>query len=437
MRLGRSITRPTVIPARPRDHADDAIQVTAGPGEIIVPYPPPEPVAVQMTADTLMVAFMENDAVELATSMASESTMTAEAVRGGADPIGRPAIIDRRPPDPWLFELVTPTGIRVAAIPGRGRKLTLARNQPGAASFDLTTLEAAQVDGLVPGAVDLLVSRYGVDRWRGPLEGATGDLDATSSRLTFNAVGIHTILDQRFIPAGRSILATEQTQLAWQLIADTQSLPNGDLRITPGQLPDSVARSKTWDTRTPVRQAIDELAAAENGFDYEITPGGAGYVFNAFYPRQGSTAGTAVLEWGRNIQRVGLVMDATQVANSVTAVGQNQVSVHADDPASQGGYRLREHVVTAGDANDAVLLGDIARGGLVTRPPIVPRLTLTPGAPDASLDAIGLGDVVAVSVRHGWVQLDGLYRVEQIDVTIPDQGGPERLDVTVTPLVTL
>jgi hypothetical protein len=401
---------------------------------------------VEMVSETTMGATAETLPFFIASVMSTDTTSRWEAVRGGTSqpppvdptPDPPPAVsVDRRPVDPWLFEIVSQSGERLAAVPGRSRKLSLVRSGPGGASYGLTVDEAAEVFGMTLGAVDLLVSRGGVDIWRGPLEGANGQIAAANSSLEFAAVGVAEILEKRHIPPGRSILATEQTQMAWQLIADTQAVPGGDLGIVAGLLPDSVARSKTWDTRTPVRQAIDELAQADGGFDYQIVPSGMGYRFDAFHPFQGSTAGAAVLEWGRNIASVSFVQDASQVRNYVWAIGQNQISIDADDTASQGVYRLREEVVTTGDSNDVIYLGDVARGAVVPAPPTVPRLTLIPGAPDASLDQLGLGDVVVVSIRRGWVQIDGLYRIDQIDVSIPDQGGAEQLDVTVAPFAAL
>lgn len=332
----------------------------------------------------------------------------------------------------WMCELVSHSGDRVAYLPGRARTFTTNRNAGGTAGFTMTTDEAAGVQGLTVGTVDMLITLDGEAMWRGPLETASGDITATTGLLQFTAAPVEALLATRFIPAGREILATEQTAMAWQLIEDAQAGAGNSLGITRGTTPDSVARSKTWDTPTDVRSALDELVQADGGFDYTMVPTLTGYRFDARVPRGRET--DLVWEWGRNIMAVGVSVDASQIRNQVTAVGQNQVQVVAADPDSILVHRLRQGIVTLGDAADPLWLGDQARGALVTSPLVLPRLRLQPGAPDARYRDIRVGDIVTVRVNRGWVTLDGRYRVEQITVTLPDApGAAEAMDIVVAP----
>lgn len=332
----------------------------------------------------------------------------------------------------WLAELVSVDGVRLAAVHARGRTFTVNRNAGGTGSFTLTPDEAEDIFGLEPGAVDVLITQADTVAYRGPLDSAAGDISATAGSLTFTAGAPEGLLAQRIIPQGRQILATEQTRMAWQIVSDAQAGAGADLGITAGVLPDSIARSKTWDAPTDVMAALTELVQADGGFDYELTPTLTGWVFNTRVPRGRET--DLVWELGRNIMGVGHSVDATQIRNRVRAVGQNQVAVDAEDTASIARYRLREQVITLSDANNAVWLGDQARGQLVTEPLVLPRLKLLAGAPDARWADVRCGDVVTVRYTRGWVKLDGRFRVEQITVTIPDSiDGVEQLDVVVSP----
>lgn len=334
----------------------------------------------------------------------------------------------------WTYEAITHTGTPLVELPMRARAVTLARNAGGSAKGTLGLLEAGDptlADHLRLGEVDLLVSRNGRRIWRGGLEDARGELGNLTGDVELAGVSLWALLDQRFIPAGRELLATEATEMAWQLIADAQALPNGDLGIVAGDLPASVARTRRWDTPTSVAAAVQELADLDDGFDWSLTPQqageGDGLRWDAWWPRQGTDAGV-VLEWGRNVTGVGFQGSAGAIRNRVTARTTQQVAVTAEALTSQGLHRLREGELSAGDLDDAGVLADLAAGGLRPQVRLLPRLTCTPDA--VTLDDLGIGDTVQVEVRHGWLQISGPMRVEQIDVTVTDEGS-EQLAVTV------
>lgn len=334
----------------------------------------------------------------------------------------------------WRYELVTHAGVPLCELPATGRTLTLARNAGGDAKCTLPLLVAGD-PAIAPhirhGEVDLLVSRDGRRLWRGPLMASDGTLGTETGDMTLAGVPIWETLEHRIIPPGREILATEATQIAWTLIDDAQAGPGRALGIAAGDLPNSVARSRTWDTPTPTTQAIQELADLDDGFDWSLTPQqqgvGDGWRFDTWWPRQGDHK-DLVLEWGRNIGQVQWTVDAIKIANHVTARGSNQIPVTAQDATSQGLHRVRESEVSAGDVDDATMLGDIAAGAIQPAPVFIPRLTCLPGA--VTLDDVGIGDTVHVRVLHGWLQIDARYRIEQIDITISDEG-EEQLTIIV------
>jgi hypothetical protein len=357
---------------------------------------------------------------------------------GEGEPGGGGGVVT--PPDPpglWLWELVDHYGVPLAELNARTRRLQLGRNVPGTASFafDLDELEGELAELLRLGQVDVRVSYNGTPILGGPLADADVNLDALSGTVSFGMVGIAAMLEARMIPAGRSLEATEQTQIAWQLVSDAQEL--GWLGIAAGSLPDSEARSKTWDAPTPTLTALQELAGLDRGFDWSIVPVAAGgYRFDTFYPGQGTNRGV-VLEQGRNIAglRVRLSAAPTDHANEVTAIGASGITITVTDPTSQLVHRLRQRVVTLPDADDAVVLGDAARAALADSGLMpLPVITLAPGSEEATLASIGIGDTVEVRVTRGWLELDGPARVEAIDVTLTDEG-QEALTVTTSPVL--
>lgn len=338
----------------------------------------------------------------------------------------------------WLYELVSLAGVPLAELEARDRSLTLVRNDAGQATFSLTLAEAARLlPALAVGEADLRVSRDGVALFRGPILGASARPEQAGGTVAFTAVGIWALFADRYTDAPYSILATEQTMVAWTLIANSQARVGGDLGVLAGALPASRALDVVeWQTPSTVKSAVEGLAQAPNGFDFAVTPQGTGWRFDAFYPVQGSARGL-VLERGRNLRAGGEVaFDAGsgRLVTDARAIGQGGVWVDAEDTAARARFRRREAVVTVdgSDASSALVLGDRAGAALVRAVRPLPRLELVPGAPDADLDHVAIGDVVEVSIREGWLSLVGDYRVEAIEAR-PDDGDPEALTLTVSP----
>jgi hypothetical protein len=337
----------------------------------------------------------------------------------------------------WRYELVSFGGHAVELLSPRGRGLSLDLEAAGSARYGLSAAEAdALHDVMQPGRVDVLVTEAGAPRFRGPLTGVQGsDLTVAAGSLSFAAVGLAELLADRFIPAGRELAATELTTAAWTLIADTQALTNGDLGIVAGALPDVGARTKRWDSATPVLTGIRELADLDPGFEWAVEPDADGiYTFDTWSPRRGDETGV-VLDT-RNIAAASPTWDAGAgaVCNHAQVVGVNAVSVTDEDADSQVLYRRRERSTSIADADDATVLGDRAARELrdaVVRP--AAGLRLLPGADQTSLDDLGLGDVVTVEFRAGWARLSGLHRITRLEVAIPDGGGAETITATVEP----
>lgn len=331
----------------------------------------------------------------------------------------------------WLTEVIRADGTPLAQAPAHGLRFTHATGQAGGCSFTAPSIEAAGVPGLdTPGGVDILITRDAAPMWRGPLEGIDDEVTATTGGASFTCTGVAALLDLRVIPAGTEILATEQAQIAWQLIQIAQAGAGGDLGIVAGALPDSVARSRTFDTPSRVLTELQSLAGLEDGIRWRLDPTHTGHVFECWWPGATPPAPVVVWEWGRNIQSARVTLDATQARTVVTAVGRNQVGVQVEDPALITSWRRREDTLTTQDADDATYLGDLARGAL-RGPARTLRLTLTPGAPDATALAARPGDRAAVSILTDRIRTDGIWTVDQVDVEVPDDGGPERVAVAL------
>lgn len=337
----------------------------------------------------------------------------------------------------WLYELVSVSGIALAELTARNRTLSLVRNDAGSATFSLTLTEAAALlEELAVGEVDLRISRNGVALFRGPILGAQAELADVGGSVTFTAVGIWALFADRYTDAPVEYLATEQSTLAWSLIAASQARPNGNVGLVSGSLPVTKALDRVeFQTPTAIKSAVEGLANTALGFDFEVVPTGTGWTFNV-YAVQGSNRGL-VLERGRNLRgQGGVTFDAGpgRLVNHARAIGAGGYYVDAENAASQIRFRRREAVVTADGQDTAAnaVLSYRAEAALVPTVRPLPRLALMPGSPDSTLDHVAIGDVVRVVYREGWLRLDGEYRVEAIEAN-PDAGEPEALTLSVSP----
>ncbi len=339
------------------------------------------------------------------------------------------------PPVTWRWEIHTIAGDALGEVQAKNRRLTLTPSGPGSASMSFNLID---VPAVIPSGAefverDLIISDGDSYRFSGQILAAPSiELANNGGQVTFAAAGIAELLQDRYIQPGTLKEAMEATTIAWQLVEDAQAVPGGDLRILPGVLPDTVARTKQWDSLAAVKAAIDELASMDNGFDWSIEPDPitGERRFNCYAPRRGTDRGV-VLEYGGNVTAVSAAVNAGTgggIVNLGYAVGANGVTVAAQDNASTERYRLREAVQASSELDDATVLGDKA-AGLLTSPKLAARLTTIAGT--VTLDDVEPGDTVEVDIDHGWFTYHDTGRVEEITVTWPGDGDQERLELVV------
>lgn len=258
--------------------------------------------------------------------------------------------------------------------------------------------------------------------WRG---------DQTSLKSArFEVRGWWSVLEHREVSEDLVYNNVDELQIAWNLIAFTQARTGGDLGITRGSAtPAGVNRWVAYclDQRDEIASAIADLAAAENGFDFEIGPD---KVWRTWSPLRGSDTGIN-LNGATNITNTfSLSIDASGVANEVTGIKgggncETPVVELALDATSRGIYGLLQSNI-AEDRISAVHLQAMAEDVLrISKDPrFQATVTLDPAMesiarPDIvvpDLSTYDLGDTLHLSTDIGFGSVDRDFRIVGISV---------------------
>jgi hypothetical protein len=295
-------------------------------------------------------------------------------------------------------------------------------NAAGAATFVLPlTHPSATEENLKEGARQVAIYRDTVREWGGYL----WTVNATNQGVNITCGGYLSRLGLRLINTDRTYTTTDQFNIAWDLIAYTQAKEYGNLGILQYPVnPSGVLRTLSYvgTQETTVLQALSDLAALDNGFDFEITPD---KLWIPYYQRKGQNNGI-VFSLDKNILDISWARDAQNMANDVTAIGSSTGSAplisHQADTVFQQTYGLLEAStswtdVTTQAALDAHALTDLATMKISRDDP---QISVT--VDDPPLDAFSTGDIVLIDAHRGFIDIHGYYRVITKVVEVNKEG---------------
>ena len=212
-----------------------------------------------------------------------------------------------------------------------------------------------------------------------------------------------------------------------------------DYGFTEGDVPSGVPRDDTYENKN-IAEAIQQKAALEGGFDFEITPD---KVFNAYYPQRGSIKEDLIFEWGRNIDNVKIDYSNEELANEVVAVGEGTTAGSSDD-STLATHAIDHQIMEAQKLRQAIdSFKDVSRIGTLTGH-AAEALRLSTGTkkiftfdlvPEIA-PAFGeydLGDYCVLLVNSGGIQEATYFRIYTIELA-PDQEGLEKVSLTIANL---
>lgn len=346
----------------------------------------------------------------------------------------------------------TLTGLKVAELPLSGVSYESVLNAAGQLSATLTfpTVAAEPVLGriyktaLQPLRNILTVIRDGVAMWSGPIW-VTG-YSTSDRKATIAGADWWSLLRKRLIVADKNYVAQDPTNIARDLLTYTQGRGNLGIAASTDLTGQSVTIAYDNTQVLTIASVIETLATStpfDFGLDTTIEAGALVHRLNFSYPTRGVAAANSALvfEYGRNLVDWKEQLDGTRMANFVTGVGSGSGTSVLFDTATPA----------VPDATLPLLEGSIAEKD-VTVLGVLQNLTQAEadraGSPVRTVGATVLADGVPTvgQYRAGdWARfiiepnqdpwyVDGLdekNRIIAIKVTPNDDGGPEKVDLTL------
>lgn len=296
----------------------------------------------------------------------------------------------------------------------------------------------------------LYVLRDGVPMWGGIMWGWRANVN--NDTVDFAGEGWHSYIRRRVISATVFAEGNDQGEVAEKILQNVIDAGNPlDLQYNIDDTT-GVDRDRVyyWWEGKNAGEALEQLAAVENGFDFyystTIHPTTGDYVitFNLLYPTTGRET-NHVFELGTNVSFVNYSSDGKGITTRWLGFGTGQgagvLYSTAYDPGAfgyEGGtrsYQLLEDVASWPDVvNQATLDEHVARRLIQSTTPS--RLIVLNHYPDTEprLGTYQIGDQCTVTASRGFVQLDrALHRIVDRRVAVADNGG-ESVQLTLAPI---
>lgn len=330
------------------------------------------------------------------------------------------------------------TNSLIEELPFESASYSHVLNAPGAFSGTLSlkqplSLQNVLATSLNYGKVTLYIERDGALVWGGMLWTDQPDFDAGT--LEIRGEGWHSYFRRRVLRARKVYTAQDQTTIATDLLnwaQDATANPGGSIGVwTLDALATGVLRDRTYEAyeRKSIGEAIEQLAAVDNGFDFRYetlySSGIPGKRFLVQYPNTGRN--TALVFEGQ-LSSMKVTRDATAMATNVDAMGAGEgdarLIASVSDPSLIGVYPKLDEVISNTDVSILATLDGYARQRLKRgkTPIVIPSIDVDPEA-DPTLGSYIPGDIVTVRGGYGLVTIDGRFRITGYTVKVDDSGG--------------
>lgn len=337
----------------------------------------------------------------------------------------------------YELEVWSIQGRRVADIShlARNRKFTLERNQAETLTFDLdldvfqnycqNNLGMAPQTVLYPYRTDIKLKRNGEYMFGTQVVLVSGSLGKDARTLTVQCTGYLNLFKDRYVTKTYSDI--EATQIARDLIIETQSQTNGDMGVTIEEFPyeTGIKRDRTFE-RANVKQETQRLTQLVNGtFDIGFTWDKQFKIYEAI----GSFRSDLELTYpgnfviGATIERSGLNI-FNRIIGLGSGFGDDQLISNQNDTDSQLTYYLRERISLFNSVVLQNTLDQNAQGDLETYKAIleIPKITITGMAFADGKPFLSIGDRVPLAIldQPYFSNINAIYRVERMEVSLDD-----------------
>lgn len=314
----------------------------------------------------------------------------------------------------------------------KDRTFSLKRNDSEELTFnmDLTAFEAycaelgkAPQELLEAYVTDIRVKRLGLYYFGVHVVELDPLLNAAGASLGVKATGFLDLFADRYVT--KNYDGEERTDIARDLFVETQSGDaTNDFGVIAGaqQYNTGITDTERDYIDQNVKDAEINLTQLQDGnYDFRFT-----------YDRQfetyeqiGSDRPNNKFTFPYNIGSLSAPRSAIGLANYIiglgSGIGEETLRSEQSDTISRGNYKTRQKILTFNSVSSQDILDNNTGAEVARRKDIlqIPKLSLNNTLCD--LGVIGVGDRVPVEVQgHPAIQIDGTYRIEQINVSLDD-----------------
>ncbi|MEV0115533.1 hypothetical protein AB0H77_20195 [Streptomyces sp. NPDC050844] len=306
---------------------------------------------------------------------------------------------------------------------------------------------------LVPARTALWVERDRDIWWGGILWSANPQSDERGNiKVEVQAGTFDTYLEHRQLRTTHRARTTDQLDIARDLVDYAQAQAGGDIGIEYDTHLSGIQRSRTFSAsdQPKIRELLDKLATAENGFEWRIRcyrdpdTGRRIKLLDLGYPVLAPEGDDVVLTHPGHLLTYAMPTDGTTVANVWQARGssdnRNQTAASkpllsellvAEDDLADGWPRLdgsSDHQ----SVDEPEVLNNYARAeaALARRPQVIPEITVRL---DEQISPDLLGRYIRLRIRDLWHPdgYDHRHRVVGINVSPPERGRSESATLTL------
>ena len=234
----------------------------------------------------------------------------------------------------------------------------------------------------------------------------------------------------------------DQAKIAEGLVEHAQDTTIGksDLRIGTDCENTGVLRDRTYYyyEHEQISDTIDEWPQLFDGFDWSIVSTATTRTFITHYPQRGSFKPKQALILGKNISQALVSVDGEQTANLIMVLADGTESpgreeaIRSDPAALTDGLTLEKVFNATPGSSINTLQAQANRGVMRYRYPVTIPSVTTYADMDSEDSLIGMvspGDILPVTVKRGWIDLNDDYRV--ISMTLNPQ--TEQITFTLNP----
>lgn len=292
------------------------------------------------------------------------------------------------------------------------------------------------------GRTAVFIERDNTLVWGGSLEGVRKQ----GSSLQLSGKGFwHRLAQRRRIRTTKTYTGSDQFFIAQDLLNYAQSVADGNLGVIVGSNTCGVARDRAYPgyERKPIGEAIEQLAAVSNGFDFAVdvyyagTPQAPTMAFTSSYPQRGRIT-ELVFEQGKNLETFGYTIDATRQARTVDNLGAGDgvtmLIETATDTTMAGLYPQADDVISNKDVIVSGTLLAQAEAALAQEltPVFLPTATIQ-STLDAPVGSWITGDHVTLRADDDYVAVNDYFRIMAWSANV-DQDGTETITLEYAPV---